>query len=115
MPVGKPRDPRKERFWRATFRRWRRSGLSASAFCEQHHLSLPSFYAWRRTLARRDEQYPAFVPVAVLPPEQPAEPGDAPDSGLELLLPSGCVLRLSTAFDGPTLLRLLPLLREHKP
>jgi hypothetical protein len=115
MPTGKPRDPRKERFWRATFQRWRHSGLSASAFCEQHDLSLPSFYAWRRTLARRAAQAPAFVPVALLPTEQPAEPDQAQDSGLELLLPSGCVLRLSTAFDGPTLLRLLPLLREHKP
>jgi hypothetical protein len=115
VPTGKPRDPRKERFWRAIFQQWRRSGLSASAFCEQHDLSLPSFYAWRRTLARRAEQTPAFVPVTILSPDQPAEPEQAQDSGLELLLPSGCVLRLSTAFDGPTLRRLLPLLQEPKP
>src|SRR5437763_1955861 len=68
MSRGKPRDPRKERFWRRMVQQWQRSGLSVRAFCEQHDLSPPSFYAWRRTLADRDAQAIAFVPVEVSPP-----------------------------------------------
>jgi hypothetical protein len=115
MATGKPRDLRKERFWRATLEQWRRSGLSARAFCEQHDLSLPSLYAWRATLARRAAETPAFVPVQALPPDPPAHSSPAAGSGLELPLPSGLVLRLAPAFDAPTLRRLLALLQEDRP
>jgi transposase-like protein len=50
------RDAAKEKFWRRMVRRWRQSGLTVRAFCEQYELSEPSFYGWRRVLAQRDRQ-----------------------------------------------------------
>jgi hypothetical protein len=49
-------NPAKERFWRQTMRRQRRSGLTIRAYCEEHGLKEPSFYWWRRRLAWRDGQ-----------------------------------------------------------
>src|SRR5262249_20863693 len=112
MSQGKPRDPRKEQFWRRLLRLWQRSGLSVRAFCEQHDLSQPSFYAWRRTLAQRDAQAITFVPVEVLPEPLPPESQAA---GLELVLAGGRLLRIGPAFDEPTLRRLLALLEEQRP
>src|ERR1700733_6463413 len=50
------RDRGKEQFWRRTFRQWRRSGLSVRAYCAEHGLAEPSFYAWRRIVAERDQE-----------------------------------------------------------
>ena len=113
MSPGKPRDPHKERFWRRMLRQWRRSGLSVRAFCEQHGLSQPSFYAWRRTLAQRQAHTVAFVPVEVR--TDSLTPPSAAAAGLELVLPGGRVLRIGPAFDAPTLRRLLALLQEGQP
>lgn len=65
------RDAVKERFWREKLARYSSSGLSVRQFCLQESLREPTFYAWRRELARRGEQSsdssvtPAFVPVVV--------------------------------------------------
>jgi hypothetical protein len=49
-------------------RQWRRSGLTGRDFCAEHDLSEPSFYAWRREIAARDEeQYAARAEVARRP------------------------------------------------
>ena len=115
MPRGNPRDPRKEQFWRRTVRQWRRSGLSVRTFCQRHGLSEPNFYAWRRTLAQRDAQAVAFVPVEVLPESLPLPASAAAAGGLELVLVGGRVLRIGPAFDAPTLRRLLATLEEGQP
>ena len=54
--LGRQRDSGKERFWRRLLRQWRRSGLTVREFCDQQAVSEPSFYAWRRTIAERDQQ-----------------------------------------------------------
>jgi transposase len=113
MSRGKPRDPSKERFWRRMLRRWQHSGLSVRAFCAQHDLSQPSFYAWRRNLAERDSAAVTFVPVEVLP--EPLPTTDTMVPGLERLLTGGRVLRIGPAFDAPTLRRLLAVLEEGQP
>ena len=115
MSQGNPRDPHKERFWRRMLRLWRRSGLPVRAFCQQHELSEPNFYAWRRTLADRDAESVTFVPVEVLPEPTPLPALGVTAPGLELLLPGGRLLRIGPAFDGPTLRRLLALLEEGRP
>jgi transposase-like protein len=96
-------------------RQWRRSGLSVRAFCQQHGLSQPSFYAWRRTLAQRDTEAVPFVPVEILPPPLTLPGLDAAAGGLELVLAGGRILRIGPAFDEPTLRRLLALLEEGRP
>ncbi len=54
--VIKRRDVAKERLWREVLRRQAQSGLSVAEFCRREGMSQPSFYAWRRTISRRDRQ-----------------------------------------------------------
>lgn len=92
------RDRKLERQWRRRLEEWQRSGLTGRAFCQQHGLSEPSFYGWRREIARRDgeraaaERQPAFVPVRVVA----AEP-------IEVLVRGGRVVRVGPGFDAAQL------------
>jgi transposase len=106
MAQGKPRDPRKEQLWRRRLQLWRDSGLSVQAFCDRHGLAAPSFYAWRRALKQRDAAA-TFVPVRVLPDDEPA-----PAGGVEVVLAGGRRLRVTPGFDPATVRRLLALLEE---
>jgi transposase-like protein len=106
------RDLKKERFWRQMVRQWRRSGLTIRAFCQEHGLSEASFYAWRQTLAEREQQRhgsadqpPAFVPVQVVPAPAAAS--------LEVVLGAGRVVRVPPGFDAATLRQLLAALEEQ--
>jgi hypothetical protein len=87
------------------------------AYCAQHHLSEPSFYAWRAIVAQRDQQtanappalaiQPAAVPLFV-PVQQPG-----PATALEVVLDNGVVVRVPCDFDPGTLRRLLDTLRSQ--
>jgi transposase len=104
------RDPVKEKSWRRLLGQWRRSGLSASQFCQQHGISPPNFYAWRREIARRDQ------PATIRPSSTPtfvklALEGAAP-SPLEIVLADGRLLRVRPGFDAALLRQLLRLLEE---
>jgi hypothetical protein len=121
------RDKAKEHFWRQAIGQWRRSGLSVRAFCGERDLSEPAFYAWRRTLARRDQaagkgrttirpardgqeqngsKPPAFLPIQVVPGGTPAT------TGIEIVLRGGDVVRVALGFDPATLRQLLAVLEE---
>ena len=88
------RDLGLERQWRRRLKEWQSSGLSGRDFCRRHALSEPSFYSWRREIARRDREQavareqPAFVPVAVVAPEP-----------LEVIV-RGRVVRVGRGFDA---------------
>jgi transposase len=127
--ANRQRDPKKEAFWRRMMARWRRSHLTVRDFCAEQSLSEPSFSAWRQTLARRDAVapsalpapvppasdppplagMPAFLPVHVVAdsPQPAAVPTDVP---LDLVLPSGLIIRVRPDFDAATLQRLLAIL-----
>jgi transposase-like protein len=111
MATGRGRDGDKERYWRRQVREWEQSGLSVRAFCEEHGVSEPSFYAWRRTLQDRATAVPDFVPVRVTP--EPAI--DRRQGDVELVLEDGRLLRIGPGFDAATLQRLLALLTEGQP
>ncbi len=112
MSTTNQRSRSKERFWRRMMGQWCRSGLPIRAFCAQQQLSEPSFYFWRRALAHRDAQATPFVPVHIVPDEKPATAPATSSPGLEVVLGTGRVLRISPGFDGPTLRRLLAILEE---
>jgi transposase len=112
MSTGKPRDQKKERFWRAMLQRWRQSGLSVRDFCARRGLTQPSFYAWRRTLAERDAQV-QFVPVRLA--AEPMAATTNTTAALELVLDGRRSLRIGPGFDAATLKRLLALLQEDRP
>ena len=83
-------DPATRHLWQQRLQRFSRSGLTVAAFCDCEGISAASFYAWRRRLRGDAPADTHFVPVRlVAPPSAPAE----------LLLPSGCVLRLSPDCD----------------
>ena len=109
MSQGNPRDRGKERFWRRTVRQWRQSGLSIRDFCREEDLPEGNFYAWRSTIAKRDAERVAFVPVQVIPERTISTRADDPTAALELILPGGRRLRVGPGFDAATLERLLPL------
>lgn len=108
MTTGKPRDVRKERQWRRWIREWRGSGLTVRDFCYRHDLAQHCFYAWRRELARRDAETMSFIPVRVVPDDQPAAA-----RALEVVLPGGRTLRVIPGFDAATLRQLLAVLEEQ--
>jgi transposase-like protein len=131
MARGGRRDRGKEWFWRRVLRQWRRSGQSVRAFCDEHGLSQPSFYAWRRCIAERDQEarrmpHPQahteaaadgrvaaqaiFVPLRVVP--NTSAPVAA---ALEVVLVQGRVLRVAPGFDAATLRQLLAVLEEGPP
>jgi transposase-like protein len=122
MAGGRNRNPGKERFWRRMVREWRRSGLGVRAFCAQHGLSEPSFYAWRRSVAERDQESaradakpkpdgvgrtPRFVPLRVIEV--------ATQVALEVVLERGRTVRILRGFDADTLRQLLAVLEEERP
>jgi transposase-like protein len=110
----------KEQFWRGILRRWDGCKQTVREFCAEHGVSEPSFYAWRRIIAQRDQQsaaprvpttpsedLPTFVPLTVTPP--------LPNPILEVVVGSGRVVRVPSDFDAATLRRLLAVLEEASP
>ncbi len=123
MAGSHKRDRGKEQFWRRTLRQWQRSGLSVRAFCTEHGISEPSFYAWRRIVSQREQESardrteaqqasapanddaPVFVPLRVIDASsQPA---------IEVVLERGQVVRVVRGFDVATLRQLLAVLEER--
>ncbi|MEX0713343.1 MAG: hypothetical protein WD278_13390 [Pirellulales bacterium] len=75
---GPRRSRAKERFWRGHLARQAAGAFSIRAYCERHSLAEPSFYAWRRELARRDRAASADTSRAVV---QQSHPAMAPGRG----------------------------------
>ena len=125
---GARRDRSKERFWRGLLRLWRRSSQTIRDFCAEHEVSEPSFFAWRRMIAERDQQrlrhdnpnsraganplpkaneQPAFVPLRVV--------STAADMAFDVVLKGGRVVRVPVGFEAASLRRLLAVLEEERP
>jgi transposase-like protein len=102
MP-GQRRDPERGRFWREAVAGHRKSGLSVRAFCRERGLSEPNFYAWRRQLEERDQATrPAkFVPVQVVA-----------EAVIEVVLPSGVVVRVPSSSEPTAVARLVTALES---
>jgi transposase len=94
---GRRPDPALHTLWQQRLRRFEQSGLSALAFCTEHGLALPSFYAWKRRLrlhatasgSAPPANHTPFVPIRLLPSAAP----------IELVLTTGAVLRLAPGCD----------------
>ena len=110
---GPGRDASKERFWRAAIGRQRRSGQSVRAYCREHGLSEPSFYAWRGELKRRRmvraEKTPQCNDGARFVPVRLAAGSLSPPSLtlIEVTLPSGAVVRLPSSMEPASVAALL--------
>jgi transposase len=124
---GKRRDPAREKLWRRTIRDQQRSGLTVRDFCLREGLKDWTFRWWRQELARRDRQTsaalrgdqageptesaPTFLPVRVADLEaiSPRQP-----SPIEILLPTGSIVRVPSGFDTSSLAQVLAVL-EGRP
>jgi hypothetical protein len=86
--------------WVERLARFCDSGLRPAPFCTQEGVSLPSFYAWKRRLLTA-----SLDPASAAPPAGEAGPRllpvrlPAPATLLELVLPSGAVLRIPPGCD----------------
>ena len=134
------RDRAKEQFWRRAVVAWRRSGLTIRDYCDLHALVEHNFYAWRRELARRDQQEggrrktPAprprrnqtatrrSVPAAIPPATTSFVPVRVRDDAagdsrtLEIVLAAPGrerVVRVKPGFDRTTLAQVLAVLEDR--
>jgi hypothetical protein len=105
-PPGRPPDPATRRRWLQRLDRYRKSGLTVPAFCKREGISTASFYTWRRRLYA-DSTLPAAETSRLVPVRLVTSAADTP---VELLLPSGVVLRLTSDANLVWLRQLLGLL-----
>jgi hypothetical protein len=106
-------DPALADLWRQRLQRFEHAGLSAVAFCAKEGVSTATFYAWRQRLRQ--------------PPAEPTTAPDRPADGaarlipvrllhaapVEIVLPSGLVLRLTPGCDLDFVRSLLATLGER--
>jgi transposase len=126
---GRQRDALRENFWRRTIRQQQqqRSGLTVRAFCLREGLKDGAFRWWQQALARRAremapatqtdrdgeriEAAPTLLPVRLLDLEAiPARPSPP----IEVVLPTGPTVRVTSGFDPRTLGQVLAVL-EGRP
>jgi hypothetical protein len=116
----RPRDLDKRQRWQQHFLDQPASGLSIRAYCRQHQLSEPSFYAWRRTFSpcaptsplvtptpakNTSSPIPAFLPVRVMDET-------APPSTCEIVLRGGRSIRVRPGFSADVLHQLISVLEQ---
>lgn len=104
-------------FWQMAIETWQSSGLPVRQFCKQEGLSEPSFYCWRRKLAQKadTEANADKKPTSKVAGSSDFIEVSIPESksaGLELILTSGGVLRISPSFDSKTLSGVISVLHE---
>lgn len=93
--VRSRRDPAAtRRRWVERMGRFQSSTLTVAEFCAAEGVSVPAFYQWKRVLATGDTPVsasspPTFVPVRIAPA----------NAAVELVLPSGAVLRFPSGTD----------------
>src|SRR5262245_15657097 len=104
--TGRRPDPANYQRWQQRLDRFRRGGLTVPAFCKREGVSTASFYAWRRRIGH-DPAPPVSDTPCLVPVRLGAPPASAP---VELLLPSGLVLRLPSEVELDWLRQLLGLL-----
>jgi hypothetical protein len=86
---GRVRRTRAE--WQTIMMRFKKSGLTVTAFCEREEISASAFSEWKRKLGVKMTRKPSFVELtaSTTPP-----PASLPHQGeFELALPGGVMLR----------------------
>ena len=80
--------------WRRLIREQSRSGQTVTAFCREHGLCRPYFFAWKKRL--QESAATKFLEVQVKEPARSA----SNDAGVEILLQNGRSLRVRPGFDA---------------
>lgn len=103
---GPQRSAGKEQFWRRIVKGHAGSQESVRNWCDRHGVSEPSFYAWRRELAKRDAAHnqSALLPVTIT--------SSAAQGPLEICWPDGVVVRVPAGCDLQLLRGALEVMRS---
>lgn len=114
----------KRREWEARLGRWKSAGTSVRQFCLEERVNEQSFYSWRRRLgvvgqrhtkrqvspgmstARVSSNGASFVPLHVIG-------GGGDGMSVEIRLPSGAWLRVTSSVEESRLRTLLRVMREE--
>lgn len=94
LPGRPPRSREQTRaLWTERLARFPQAGLTVAAFCAAEGISLNSFFYWKKRLDPRtaepaDTDPPRLIPIRL----QPSSP-------VEIVLPSGAILRLGPGCD----------------
>jgi hypothetical protein len=91
--------------WMDLIRQHEQSGAGVKVFCRDRNVSEPSFYSWRKRLAKSQP-----VRFALVETSGSAGKYHAP---VELILASGDRLRIAPGADAATLRTVLSVLRER--
>lgn len=108
------RDEAKEKFWRAAFVRYDKSGLSAKDFCAQEKLNPNTFSYWRCEIKKRDQgqaekrskEKSVLVPVSVTEP-----PAFASPDAIEICTADGVTIRVPLSCSANVVGELVSSLR----
>jgi hypothetical protein len=92
--------------WRERIAEQERSGRSVKQFCTERGLTECSFYAWRKRL----RQQPESVRFALVERHAASRQEGGGQTSLELVLPTGALLRISAGVDSLTLRTVLEAL-----
>jgi transposase-like protein len=92
--------------WAERIATQQRNGMSVKQFCKEQGLTEYSFYAWRKRLQKE-----APVSFALVDRRATRKQESLTEAGLELVLPTGERLRISTGVDSATLRTVLDALR----
>ena len=113
MSNGKQADGDQQQFWQMALETFKSSGLSVRQFCKQEGLAEPSFYSWRKRLAKVDG--PDADKEEVCQPEpfiQISIPTERTGS-LDIILFSGNTLKISSGTDIQTLSDVISVLHRE--
>jgi hypothetical protein len=107
MPKIRRRPADREQFWRETITTWKESGQSIRAFCAARGIAEATFFVKRRELARREQ--PA-QPVALTPSPSFAAVRVIAEPVVEVVLPTGLLVRVPSSADPVAVARLVAAL-----
>jgi hypothetical protein len=92
-------------YWRQALADWKNSGESIQAYCRARGFSPGNYYTWRRRLAQLDGTQPTSAPSASFVPLRVIA-----DAVLEVVLPTGVMVRVPTGADAAAVAKLVAAL-----
>ena len=75
------------------YQRWKKSGLSRSAFCRREGLRIPTFCKWIKQFEKNKKSEVSFIPLPI------KEEKKVTDQSVEIQFPNGLRCRLSRRVD----------------
>ena len=90
-------------YWQEHDEACRRSGLTRTAYCQQHHLNLKTFAYWRHRLKAAEAAPVKLVRLTTKP---------QPSSAAVRLVVNGCGIEVSDGFNAATLAEVVCVLRR---